>query len=44
MFAEEFDLNKVEGHEEFAYDFMLERIEKIMAADVNDSDDEEEKD
>ena len=42
--VEEFDLNKVEGHEEFEYNFLLERIEKIMAAEANDSEDEEEKD
>lgn len=40
---EEFDLNRVDGHEEYKYTYLLERIEKIMAAEAKDSDSEDEK-
>ncbi len=34
----------MDGHEEYKYINLLERIEKIMAAEAKDSDSEDEKD
>ena len=35
-----FDLNKVEGHENFTHSFLLDRIEEIIAAKNKDNEEE----